>query len=138
MNKSSVIFPLGEKASADYFIGDAYASVLVNDDMVFNCPCYNVTFEPRSRNNWHKHAGGQILLVTSGIGYYQERGERAQIIKEGDVVKIAPNVEHWHGASHDSKMTHIAIGPNSDVGGVDWFDPVADEVYNQAQGIGNE
>jgi len=40
-----------------------------------------------ARDNWYKHLGGQILLVTGGKGYYQEESKSVQIIKEGDIVK---------------------------------------------------
>ena len=65
--------------------------MLVPHDSEFNCPIGNVTFEPGCRNNWHKHPGGQILLVTGGRGYYQEEGKPAQELNPGDVVKIHPN-----------------------------------------------
>ena len=62
----------------------------------------NVTFEPGCRNNWHSHTGGQLLIAVGGVGYYQERGKAARRLLPGDVVEIAPNVEHWHGAAPDS------------------------------------
>jgi quercetin dioxygenase-like cupin family protein len=107
MNKSnnlseSVIFPKGEKITNDYFIGTAWLKMLVSNDSTLNCPIGNVTFEPGARNNWHEHPGGQILLVTGGKGYFQEEGKPVQVIQEGDVVKIQPNVKHWHGATPDS------------------------------------
>ncbi|HCD1062602.1 TPA: cupin domain-containing protein, partial [Listeria monocytogenes] len=84
--ENSVIFDKGELITNDYFIGNTYLKMLVPEDTVYNCPIGNVTFEPGARNNWHKHDGGQILLVTGGIGYYQEEGQPAQLLKEGDVV----------------------------------------------------
>ena len=71
----SVIFPKGEKLPerfSKYFTGNAWLNMLVPGDDVFNCPIGNVTFEPGCRNNWHKHPGGQILLITCGHGHYQE------------------------------------------------------------------
>ena len=106
----SVIFPKGEKLPeqfSKYFTGNAWLNMLVPGDDVFNCPIGNVTFEPGCRNNWHKHPGGQILLITCGHGYYQEEGEPAQELNPGDVVKIAPHVKHWHGAAHDSWFVHL-------------------------------
>ena len=93
----SVIFPKGEKLPeqfSKYFTGNAWLNMLVPRDNEFNCPIGNVTFEPGCRNNWHKHPGGQILLVTGGRGYYQEEGKPAQELTPGDVVKIHPNVKH--------------------------------------------
>ena len=71
------------------------------NDAVFNAPIGNVTFEPGARTNWHKHSGGQILLVIAGEGRYQERGKPAQVTRKGDVVRIASNVEHWYGAGQN-------------------------------------
>jgi quercetin dioxygenase-like cupin family protein len=135
MNKSkdlseSVIFPKGQKVTNNYFVGGTSLEMLVPFDSPLNCPIGNVTFEPGARNNWHKHAGGQILLVTGGIGYYQEEGKPAQVIREGDVVQIAPDVMHWHGATADSWFTHIAISTNIQMGDTEWLEPVTDEEYN--------
>lgn len=126
----SVIFPKGEKITNNYFIGTAWLEMIVPSDPTFNCPIGNVTFEPGARNNWHKHAGGQILLVTGGKGYYQQEGKPAQVLREGDVVKIAPDVKHWHGAAADSWFTHIAISTNVQMGETEWLEPVTDEEYN--------
>lgn len=109
----SSIFPKGEKAPAEYFTGTAWIKPLVPDDRSFNCVVGNVTFERSARNNWHTHPGGQILIVTEGTGYFQEKGKLIQLLQKGDVVKILPDVEHWHGASPDSKFTHIAISTNT-------------------------
>ena len=91
------IFPLGEKndAYAQYFVGQSYLSMLTTERVGIA----NVTFEPGCRNNWHiHHKGGQILLCTAGRGYYQEWGKPAQEMNPGDVINIAPEVKHWHGA----------------------------------------
>jgi len=128
--KQSPIFPKGEKAPADYFTGLVMVKNLVQNDDIFNCQVGNVVFELGCRNNWHTHSGGQILLATDGIGYYQEKGKPIQILHKGDVVAIAPNVVHWHGASHHSGFTHIAINPNTQNGIVNWMERVTDEEYN--------
>lgn len=126
-----VIFKKGEKIANDHFIGTAWLQVLVPPESTFNCPAFNVTFEPGARNNWHKHPGGQILLVTGGKGYYQEAGRKARVIREGDVVTIHPDVKHWHGAAPDSGMTHIAISTNVQRGDAEWLESVTDEEYNE-------
>ena len=86
-------------------------------------------FEPGARNNWHIHPGRQILLVTDGTGFYQEKGKSIQLLRKGDVVQIPPNAEHWHGASTDSGFTHIAINTNAQNGIVVWQQRVTDEEY---------
>ncbi|WP_144034083.1 hypothetical protein SPSIL_040310 [Sporomusa silvacetica DSM 10669] len=82
----SVIFPIGEKLESNNFIGTVWLNMLTPFGTA--CPIGNVTFEPGCRNSWHIHAGGQILLVTGGRGYYQEEGKSAQELHPGDVVQI--------------------------------------------------
>lgn len=125
----STIFPKGDKASPDYFTGTTWVKTLVANDDILTTVISNVVFEPGARNNWHTHGGGQILIATHGSGYFQEKGKPIQILREGDVVKIAPGVLHWHGASPDSEFTHIAINVNTDKGIVEWLDKVTDEEY---------
>lgn len=124
------VFPKGEKITNSNFTGIAWLQMLVNNDSIYNTTIGNVTFEPGARTNWHKHPGGQILLVTEGKGYYQEKGKPAQFISKGDVIRIPPDTEHWHGAAPDSGLTHIAINPKTDKGTVVWLLPVRDEEYN--------
>ena len=128
---NSVIFPKGEKATTDYFTGNVWFQMLVTEDG-FNCNVYNVTFESGARTKWHSHPGGQILLVTGGSGYFQEAGKSAQLLHEGDVVKIPPNVKHWHGASQNSWFVHVGISTNPKLGDAKWFGPVTDEEYKGA------
>jgi len=127
------LFPKGERAPADYFTGNVWVKNLVPDDRTFNCVMGNVTFEPGARNNWHTHPGGQILIVTDGMGYYQEKGKPIQLLRKGDVVKILPDVLHWHGASPDRAFTHIAVNPNTQNGIVEWLGRVTDEEYNNVK-----
>lgn len=94
-------------------------------------PIGNVTFEPGCRNSWHKHSGGQILLVTGGRGYYQEWSKPAQELHPGDVVQIPGDVKHWHGAAPDSWFVHIAIEVNPGKGPAEWLETVSDEEYNK-------
>ena len=126
----NAIFPRGEKAPADYFTGTAWVKMLLPNNTQLNCQIGNVIFEPGARNNWHKHPGGQILIVTDGIGYYQEKGKPIQLLHKGDTVAIPPEVLHWHGASPDSEFTHIAINTNTQKGIVEWLQKVTDEEYN--------
>jgi len=123
------IFPKGDQAPADYFTGTAWVKMLVPNDPVFNSAIGNVIFEPGCRNNWHSHPGGQILICTNGAGYYQEKGKPIQLLNKGDVVTIAPDLVHWHGATPDSEFTHIAISTNTQKGIVEWLEPVTDEQY---------
>ena len=124
------VFPKGERAPTEYFTGIVWVKLLVPNDPIFNCQIGNVVFEPGSRNHWHTHPGGQILIVTDGVGYYQEKGKSIQVIRKGDIVTIAPDVVHWHGASPDSEFTHLAVNANTQKGIVAWLQEVTDEEYN--------
>lgn len=128
-NEQNPIFSQGDSANPDYFTGNAWIELLVNENE-FNSVIGNVTFEAGARNNWHTHPGGQIFIVTDGTGYYQEKGKPIQLITRGDVVKIPADVKHWHGASVDSALTHIAITASTPKGAVDWLERVTDEEYN--------
>ncbi len=130
------IFPKGDKASPDYFTGTAWVNILVPKDETGNYAIGNVVFEPGCRNNWHKHPAGQILLVTGGNGYYQEKGKPARLLSTGDVVVIPSHIEHWHGAACDSSLTHIVITNNTKQGAVEWLAPVSDEEYSSCQPAG--
>ena len=128
---AATAFPLGKPndAYAAYFSGRSFLAP-VSADQVFIA---NVTFEPGCRNNWHIHhaaeGGGQILLVTDGEGWYQEWGEPARKIVAGDVVYIPANVKHWHGATADRWMSHVAFeAPGTDCAN-EWCEPVTDEEY---------
>ncbi len=112
-----------------FFTGTTYLTRLSENDSIWNSSIANVTFEPKARTNWHKHSGGQILLVTAGEGRYQEKGKQIQILKKGDVVRIPLNVEHWHGAAPDSWFSHISIETNLPNNETTWLEPVSDKEY---------
>lgn len=112
-----------------YFTGTTHLNMLCTKDNIWNSSIGNVTFEKGARTNWHKHSGGQILLVTAGEGRYQERGKDIQILKTGDVVKIPPDVEHWHGAAPDSMLAHISIETNIPDNTTTWLEPVSEKEY---------
>jgi quercetin dioxygenase-like cupin family protein len=127
----TTVFPKGEKMPNPNLTGMVWMNVLVAGDSTFDSQIANVTFEPGARTNWHTHPGGQILLVTEGIGYYQEKGKPLQILHKGDVVKCVPNITHWHGASPASQFAHIGITPNHPKGRTLWLQKVTDEEYNR-------
>nr|WP_066779864.1 carboxymuconolactone decarboxylase family protein [Sphingomonas sp. CCH5-D11] len=88
-----------------------------------------VTFRPGARSNWHSHPLGQLLVVTDGEGRIQVEGGDMRAIRAGDTVWTAPNVRHWHGASPDRAMTHVAISENMAGQDVSWGEPVTEAQY---------
>ena len=123
------VFPKGNLAPSQFFTGNAYVTGLIENDSVFTTAGGEVFFEAGARSNWHLHPPGQILIVTSGVGYHQIKGQPIDVIRKGDVVKCPPDEDHWHGASKDSSMSHIYLVPNTEKGIVEWKDPVTDEEY---------
>lgn len=89
-----------------------------------------VTFEAGARTAWHTHPLGQTLIVTEGVGRVQHWGGPVQEIRKGDTVRIPPNVKHWHGASPQSAMSHIAISEHLDGKTVEWLEQVSDTDFN--------
>ncbi|WP_455612004.1 cupin domain-containing carboxymuconolactone decarboxylase family protein [Bacteroides clarus] len=125
-------YPLGEKLSSNpNFTGDVWLAPL-SEQKELHAPMSNVTFEPGCRNSWHSHKAGQILIATAGIGYYQEKGQPARRLFPGDIVEIAPDVVHWHGAAPDSWFAHIAITTNPQINAAVWLSPVSDNQYQEA------
>jgi 4-carboxymuconolactone decarboxylase len=92
----------------------------------------SVTFEPRARTAWHSHPRGQILIVTAGTGRIQLWGGRMEEIRTGDVVRIPAGQKHWHGASPQASMTHIALTEHRDGSAVEWMEKVSDDQYDAA------
>lgn len=117
-------------AYAQYFVGQSYLNILSTEGVFIA----NVTFEPMCRNNWHMHkadeGGGQILLCTSGRGWYQEWEKPARALHPGDVVHIPAGVKHWHGAAKDSWFTHLAIEVPGNNSSNEWLEPVSNEDYD--------
>lgn len=133
LGRTDTIFPKGEKAPAENFTGTVYVQMLAPKTENNNFSIGNVTFEAGARSNWHTHPAGQTLLVTDGIGLYQEKGQPVRTIKKGEVVICDKDIEHWHGASPDSPMTHISIAGFKDGQNVVWLRSVTDEEYRGAK-----
>src|SRR5512139_2244381 len=89
-----------------------------------------VTFEPGARTAWHSHPRGQILIITAGSGRVQRWGDPIEEVRAGDVVRIPSGQKHWHGASPQTSMTHIAISEHRDGSVVQWMEQVSNEQYN--------
>ncbi|OZI71812.1 (R)-mandelonitrile lyase [Bordetella genomosp. 12] len=118
------------RGPAEYFTGT------VRIDCPFcgsgNLSGATVTFEPGARTAWHTHPLGQTLLVTAGLGYVGRWEGPVEIIRPGDTVWIEPGEKHWHGASRDCAMSHIAIVEMKDGKAVDWMEHVTDAQYAAA------
>jgi 4-carboxymuconolactone decarboxylase len=124
------IFTLGEKAKNVNHTGDVWLRELNAADNSVNSQISVAVFAPNAKLNWHTHSAGQILLITDGVGYYQEKGKPVQIVQKGEVVKCLPNVEHWHGSTPHIGVTYVAVSPKSKT---EWLHPVTEEEYQQLE-----
>lgn len=89
----------------------------------------DVHFGPGARTRWHTHPLGQTLVVTSGLGWVQSRGGAPRPVAAGDVVRIGPGEEHWHGARRGSAMAHLAVQERDHRPETDALEPVLDADY---------
>ncbi len=128
------IHPAGSRpsdsGSADYFTGTVRMDPLISTPDPARLRGVSVTFEPGARTAWHTHPLGQTLIVTAGAGRVQKEGEPIQQIRPGDVVWFEPGERHWHGASPDCAMTHIALQEALDGEAVEWMEHVTDAQYD--------
>ncbi|HWL58505.1 MAG TPA: cupin domain-containing protein [Paracoccus sp. (in: a-proteobacteria)] len=127
------IFRAGSKPSAqgpaEWFTGKVRVDPLFNPAAPDRVQGAHVTFDPGARTAWHTHPLGQTLIVTFGRGLVQREGGPIEEIHPGDVVWFAPDERHWHGASPDTGMSHIAIQEVLDGQVVTWLEHVSDAEY---------
>ena len=122
------IFPKGDLSAAKNHTGNIWLNELSIGDSTFDPSIAVATYGAGAKLDWHMHPGGQVLLITEGTGYYQERGKPVRIVHKGDVIKCAPGVEHWHGATPNSSFAYIAVTPTQK-GKTVWLEPVSDKDY---------
>jgi 4-carboxymuconolactone decarboxylase len=126
--QNNSIFAKGEISTTNNHTGTVWLKELNGPDSIFNYSIAVATFDKAAKLDWHIHPAGQILLITEGTGYYQERGKQIQTVSKGDVIKCPPGVEHWHGASPGSGFTYIATTP-AQKGKTIWLKRVTDAEY---------
>ena len=121
---------------AETFSGTVYVDSIRTPDTESAVGCAHVRFAPGARTAWHTHPKGQTLYVTDGIGLVATRGDGVRQLRPGDVVYIEPGEEHWHGATPDRFMAHVAI-QEADASGtvVTWLQLVTDEEYGDVKEI---
>ncbi|WP_442591492.1 (R)-mandelonitrile lyase [Pedobacter sp. AW31-3R] len=117
------------KGNTDWFTGEVRIDPLFAKQNSTKAAGALVTFEPGARTAWHTHPAGQTLIVVSGLGWVQKEGEQLQEIYPGDVIYFEPNEKHWHGASRDKAMSHIAIQEEVNGEVVTWMEKVGDDQY---------
>lgn len=119
------------KGPEDWFTGSVRIDPLFQKKEVTKAAGANVTFEPGARTAWHTHPAGQTLIITSGLGWVQREGGPIEEVRPGDVVWFEKDEKHWHGASPEKAMSHIAIQEEVNGEVVNWMEKVSDEQYKK-------
>ena len=119
------------KGPAEWFTGDVRIDPLYAKKESTHGAGALVTFEAGARTAWHTHPAGQTLIVMSGLGWVQREGGPIEEIRPGDVVWFEPEEKHWHGASPNKAMSHIAIQEEVNGEAVKWMEKVSEEQYSK-------
>ena len=120
---------LSRKANSEWFTGDVWQDVVLEAPDPARLRALKVTFTPGARTAWHSHPLGQTLYVLEGVGLIATRDTKSTIIRPGDTIWIPPNQEHWHGATSDKVMVHLAMQESLNGKTADWFEKVTDTEY---------
>src|SRR5712692_828326 len=118
---------------AEWFTGAVFIDSVATPTGHSRVSASSVHFTPGARTAWHRHPNGQTIYITEGIGLAQRRGAPIEVIRPGDRVFFEPGEDHWHGATPNRFMTHLAMLQVDDEGNsATWGEHVTDEEYNTA------
>jgi quercetin dioxygenase-like cupin family protein len=119
------------KGPEAWFDGDVYFNAYYAGEPPSRTRLNLVRFTPGAHTAWHRHAAGQTLHVTEGRGWVQSRGEELIELAPGDTVFTPAGEWHWHGATSDQFMCHLALweAPGSDAPETEWGEKLAPEEY---------
>src|SRR3954465_7497700 len=122
------------RGPGDWFTGAVYIDTIASPSPPSRTAAALVHFPPGARTAWHTHPLGQTIYVTEGLGLCQREGGPIEIIRPGDRVFFEPGENHWHGATPNRFMAHVAIQQNDDSGSpVTWGEPVPDDGNHAAR-----
>lgn len=122
-----------QKGPDDWFTGTVRIDSLFQPNDSRRGAAATVTFEPGARTAWHTHPLGQTLIITAGRGWVQKEGGPVEEVQPGDVVWFEANEKHWHGATAENGMSHVAIQESLNGKVVEWMEQVSDEQYKPAK-----
>jgi quercetin dioxygenase-like cupin family protein len=121
--------------SGDWFTGEVYVDPLAAPkDGDQRMLVSRVRFAPGAHTAWHAHGRGQTLHITQGVALIGTRDGNVVRATPGQTIYTPPGEEHWHGATPDDFMEHLAMletGDGSDATD-GWFEHVTDEDYRNA------
>jgi quercetin dioxygenase-like cupin family protein len=127
------LYPAGSQKSFkgpdNLFTGDVQVDILFPANRTAHYSGAYVTFQPGARTAWHLHPAGQHMVVTSGVGLTGTRDGKIVTIKAGDAIWCPPDIDHWHGATPDTPMTHLVLTGELNGLNVICKEQVADDQY---------
>jgi quercetin dioxygenase-like cupin family protein len=121
-----------DRGPEDWFSGSVWLEPIVRAPAPARVRALRVTFAPRARTAWHRHPFGQALEIVSGRALVGRADGTVEELTAGDTVWFEPAERHWHGASPDGVMVHIAIQEADEDGRqARWEEHVTDEQYGR-------
>jgi quercetin dioxygenase-like cupin family protein len=121
------------KTPAANFTGDVYLNPVFGGDGTSRLTVGLVRFTPGARTHWHRHANGQLLVCTDGVGLVGTRDGHTVVLRAGESVWTPAGEEHFHGGTADTMMCHYAIlDASGETEATTWLEPVTDRQYTAA------
>ncbi len=121
------------KGPSEMFVGDVWFDVIAAGEPPSRLRVNLVRFAPGARTAWHRHANGQTLHVTDGVGLVGTRDGTVVVMRPGDTVHTPPGEWHWHGAAPEHFMAHLAmwesLGPDQEGPETEWAEHLGDDQY---------
>ncbi|MDU0479577.1 cupin domain-containing protein [Staphylococcus chromogenes] len=112
------------------FSGTVEATTLAAPTRESTLAVYAVTFAAGAHTHWHIHPKGQGIYVIDGIAVVQIEGQAPQLLAEGESIWIDAGQRHWHGATPEQPMTHVAYQQAADyLLTTCWQEPVTVKTY---------
>ncbi|ROS74637.1 quercetin dioxygenase-like cupin family protein [Curtobacterium sp. PhB130] len=122
------------KNPPEQFTGDVYLDpIAAPKEPGQTMTVAKVRFMPGAHTAWHSHAKGQTLHVTEGVALMGTRDGSVIEVQPGETVYTPAGEEHWHGATPDRYMEHLAMLDLSDdpATTTTWLEHVADDDYHR-------
>lgn len=115
---------------ADWFIGQVWIEQIADAPAPSRLRASRVYFGAGARTAWHTHPVGQTLQILAGVARVQSDGGPVQELSPGDAVTFEAGERHWHGATPQRPMLHLALqDADADGATAAWGAHVTDEEY---------
>jgi quercetin dioxygenase-like cupin family protein len=76
--------------------------------------------------HWHLHTGEQVLYGEQGDGWVKFADRPRIALSGGTIVHVRVGIPHWHGATPDGPLVHLAVTAGGDT---TWLGEVSPEEY---------